>query len=287
MWWQVVAGLSALIALCFLGISGLTIRGLVQANREPSHLLSVGTATISALLAVHYGKNALYLVLSADAAGADQRNTVRAVFGGFDSVLVELLVAVAAVGYLMTGRRYGWNASMMFGDRTRAAAEQQFPAMAATDQVTGVPNRAAYQGYADSLTDDEDPVIVLLIDFGGLKAFNDEYGRDAGDRLLRDMAQRLAGGLRGRERLFRLGGGEFALIGVGHNSERAADLFTRTEALIARPIAGRGGDTVVAAKVGVATGIASAGIDDLLHKAGAAMYRTRGLPQKPPPAPPA
>lgn len=280
MWWQVGAGASVMIALCFLVISGLIVRGVLRTRKQSSNWLGAATATIFAVCGVHFGFTAVQLLWPME---TDRNEAAREAFGGVDRAVLLTAVALIAVAFLvglMLSRSFAalWNSAGQPHPPSADPADGE----ALVDRLTGVPNRVAYTRYANSLADDERWMIVLFIDVGGLKAFNDEHGRDSGDRLLRDMAQRLAGSLGSSERLFHLGGDEFAMVGLGHDTAQAASLYTRTEALLARPIGTSDGETVVVSSLGVATGHANVGVDGLLRRADASVYRAKSLRRQPP-----
>lgn len=56
------------------------------------------------------------------------------------------------------------------------------------------------------------PMSVIFVDVDFFKSVNDEFGHEAGDRTLRDVAERLAGMLRRSDVLVRWGGEEFVLV---------------------------------------------------------------------------
>jgi diguanylate cyclase (GGDEF)-like protein len=283
MWWQVGAGASVMTALVFFVISGLIVRGIRRTRGQSSKWLGLASAAVFAVCGARFGFTALQLLWPA---ATGRNDAAREMFDGADSALIQSAVAVVGVAYL-AGLMLNHNFSSLWNGADRPDRSVAGPAdgESLVDPLTGVPNRAAYARYATSLADDERWMIVLFIDLGGLKAFNDEHGRDAGDRLLRDMAQRLAGSLGTAEKLFHLGGDEFAIVGLGHDTAQAASLYTRTEALLARPIGTGVGEAVVPSSLGVATGHANVGVDGLLRRADASVYRAKSLRRQPPGVP--
>ena len=201
---------------------------------------------------------------------------VRAVFGEWHTVAVDLVGAAVALTYLGLRRNYKalLNTPQMFDDRVRLAAEQALRERAFTDVLTGIPNRAAYQALVDGLRDDECPALVLFLDLDGFKGINDHFGHDVGDRVLRDVAQAIAGALRDDEHVFRLGGDELIVLALSHDRVAAEDFTSRVAAAVARPVATRDGAITISASCGLAEG-AAGDIDALLRAADQAMYRIK------------
>lgn len=271
--WQVVVALNLVIAACYVAIAGLIAQGLVRTRQVLTNPLALATAAIFISCAIHHSEHSLHLLFgdgNADLRGA------REVFGGWHGVLVDALGATVAITYLGLRRSYKalLNTPAMFDDAVRVAAEQRLRALAFTDDLTGIPNRAAYQQYADSLAADDRPVTTCFIDLDGFKAVNDTYGHDAGDRLLQDVAQRIAAGC-AQERAFRIGGDEFAVIALDLDAGGTRDLVLRLNDLIGQPLAVRGCDIVIGASIGVARGAAYTGLDRLLREADVDMYRIK------------
>ena len=88
--------------------------------------------------------------------------------------------------------------------------------LARTDSLTGVANRRAWdeelpRELARS-SRSRQPVCVALLDLDHFKAYNDEHGHQAGDRLLKAAAAAWEGRLRKTDLLARYGGEEFAIL---------------------------------------------------------------------------
>jgi diguanylate cyclase (GGDEF)-like protein len=81
-------------------------------------------------------------------------------------------------------------------------------AIAYGDELTGLPSRRAL---TEALAGLEGVYTIAMVDIDHFKIFNDTYGHDAGDQLLRMVGARLAE-VAGGGRPFRYGGEEFAVI---------------------------------------------------------------------------
>ena len=94
------------------------------------------------------------------------------------------------------------------------------------DMLTGLPNRRASAGAlaaaAESARDSDRPLSVALIDVDHFKRINDTYGHDAGDEILRMVADRLRLGGRPVDLIGRWGGEEFIAVLPGAGPDRAA-----------------------------------------------------------------
>src|SRR5690606_25771540 len=78
------------------------------------------------------------------------------------------------------------------------------------------PNRRALETeLADALRHHEargEPAALAVLDLDHFKRINDRHGHEAGDQVLVELAERIQGVLRKRDRLFRLGGEEFVVL---------------------------------------------------------------------------
>ncbi|MFI7589404.1 putative bifunctional diguanylate cyclase/phosphodiesterase [Spongisporangium articulatum] len=90
-------------------------------------------------------------------------------------------------------------------DRLRHLAEHDF--------LTGLPNRRMFgRLLRDSLQNPHVTTTLLLVDLDSFKMINDSHGHDSGDRLLSEVAPRLAALIGPRDILARVGGDEFAVL---------------------------------------------------------------------------
>ena len=164
------------------------------------------------------------------------------------------------------------------------AANAKLAAAAATDQLTGLPNRRALLQALERLLAQgrrrQMGVQIALIDLDDFKAINDTHGHDVGDQFLIAIAQRLQGGLRAEDLAARLGGDEFVVASLSeHTGDAGHGAFGSR---IAQATQGRFDLAGVSldyggASVGVVT-IAPDGqhdVEAVLRMADQAMYRAK------------
>ena len=83
---------------------------------------------------------------------------------------------------------------------------------AATDKLTGLPNRRLLESQLASLIERSTPFVLVLADLDNFKRLNDSFGHEIGDRALQLFAQVLRDKVRGNDVIARLGGEEFVLV---------------------------------------------------------------------------
>jgi diguanylate cyclase (GGDEF)-like protein len=87
------------------------------------------------------------------------------------------------------------------------------------DELTGLASRRAY---SEALLRLEEPYAVAVVDIDHFKAFNDNYGHDTGDQVLRLVATKLEQ-VSGGGQAFRVGGEEFSILFRGKRAKEAAE----------------------------------------------------------------
>ena len=103
-----------------------------------------------------------------------------------------------------------------------AGIESSFT-LAYTDELTGLPGRRRLD---EELLNLGRRFALAMIDVDHFKRFNDRYGHDAGDQVLRMIAKKL-GGLAGGGRAFRYGGEEFTAVFPGKDVDEALPYLER------------------------------------------------------------
>jgi diguanylate cyclase (GGDEF)-like protein len=99
----------------------------------------------------------------------------------------------------------------------RARDQQgQLRTAAFTDVLTGAYNRRYFERFlATAITQARDArrdLSVFVFDIDDFKSYNDKYGHDAGDEILREAVRLMRSVIRPTDRVCRIGGDEFAVI---------------------------------------------------------------------------
>jgi len=164
----------------------------------------------------------------------------------------------------------------------RKASEQRIVELAYNDTLTGLPNRWMFQdrlGKALAAAGrDGHRVGVMFLDLDHFKDINDTLGHEFGDKLLRAVAQRLAGSTREADTLARLGGDEFVVI-LTHldELEGVATVAERIQASFRLPFELEGREIYSGASIGIAVYPEDGkDVDSLLQSADVAMYHAKG-----------
>jgi diguanylate cyclase (GGDEF)-like protein len=159
---------------------------------------------------------------------ADQIATrVQAAYGLKHTLAAPLVTGSGVVGAIVMSRRTAgrWPdaAQRILGGaamEASAALERVYShraaeARAATDALTGLPNRRYFEEFCGLLARRrraDDAIGVLMIDIDRFKSLNDSYGHALGDRVLRIVAEAIAGAVRDDDVPARYGGEEFAVL---------------------------------------------------------------------------
>ena len=264
MGWQLTVVFNLIIAMSYLVIATIILRGLVSTHQLGSNPLALATAAIFMSCAAHHAHHAAHVLVPLDETPA-QLAALRSTFGEWHSWALDAVGAVIALTYLALRRFYGalLNTPAMFEDAVRVAAEDRLREMAFTDPLTGCGNRAALELLARH--DARIELTVLYLDLDDFKGVNDRYGHEVGDRLLASVGRELREGLP-EASVFRLGGDEFVVVLEGPSPGVAA----RCRELVRRPVDLREGVLYASASVGQAAGTSH--VEQLLREADMQMY---------------
>ena len=161
----------------------------------------------------------------------------------------------------------------------KLAAHQRIEELGRSDVLTGAPNRRALadrivQQMSAVNTGEPAPVFALLhLDLDRFKQINDTLGHSYGDRVLREIVERLRGAVGEHDVLARLGGDEFALLIDDAQMFEAETTARRVQQLLAQPFSFDTLSFTVTASCGIALYPGDGGTpDELMASAERAMH---------------
>jgi diguanylate cyclase (GGDEF)-like protein/PAS domain S-box-containing protein len=164
----------------------------------------------------------------------------------------------------------------------RRKLEAELRELAATDMLTGIPNRRAFiarleEEHARIRRFPEQQAAVLMLDLDHFKKVNDTHGHPAGDAVLRHVAELISSRIRAVDACGRLGGEEFSILLTGAALPAAAEFADRLrQAIAASPTFHEGLKLTVTVSIGIAALSAEdAGADAALQRADRALYRAK------------
>lgn len=139
----------------------------------------------------------------------------------------------------------------------RKAEEDRYRALALTDPLTGLANRALFrERFGQALRRAHrsgGKLALLMVDLDGFKAINDGFGHPAGDVVLQEFARRVRAVTRETDVFARLGGDEFALVQTDlHQPHAAGVLAERLLKVLEEPVQLEREQVVLRASIGVA-----------------------------------
>jgi len=201
--------------------------------------------------------------------------------GNDDQMLALSAVKTGAQDYLVKGKldRELLVRAMHYSIE-RKRYQEQLEHQANYDALTGLPNRNLLHDrlkQAVFAQRQHRSIAVVFIDLDHFKFINDSLGHSAGDRLLRQMADRLREAVRDGDTVSRLGGDEFILV---LNDQPTEDIvfrgMQRIIAKVSEPVVLEGQELTVTCSAGISLYPQDGpDVDTLLKNADAAMYRAK------------
>jgi len=196
----------------------------------------------------------------------------------------EAVLDTALLAVLSAPAIYIWVIKPFVDAQDEALA--QISHLALTDPVTQLANRRLISTHLEKLITGsvrhKDYGAVLLIDLDGFKLVNDNYGHEAGDALLVEIAKRLQSIVRSEDIVGRLGGDEFIVLlhRLGGDERLAHDGALRVADTLIKKISETFDFSGKTLQVGASIGIRLLGFEEqdtetAIRQADRAMYRAK------------
>jgi len=204
-------------------------------------------------------------VLLGDADPAQALFTLRGV-GALAAQLAPVLLVAYVTTMFSADIRYGLNKAKLLSE---------------TDELTGLYNTRGFAIVADRLFGQaaryKRAISVLMVDSDNLKEVNDNHGHEAGNRLLRQLAERIQAELRYTDVPARYGGDEFVVLLPETPSQGAADVAERIrESMAGKPLVYDGKAVKSTVSIGVASFPGDGHtMDALVARADRALYKAK------------
>ena len=116
-----------------------------------------------------------------------------------------------------------------------AKSEQRYKDLATKDYLTGILNRFAFQEELKKIISSSKRInakfALLFLDLDHFKEVNDTYGHDFGDKLLKEVTNRVLPNIRREDVFARIGGDEFVLILTNIHNDTLEKLVEKALAL--------------------------------------------------------
>jgi len=202
------------------------------------------------------------------------------------TVYQEAVVDIILLAIMTTPLIYVWVVRPFVMARDEAL--RHISHLAHTDPLTKLPNRrlltSYFQKYMASAVRHNTCGAVLLLDLDRFKPLNDQYGHEAGDHVLIEVASRIQSAIRSEDVVARLGGDEFVIllypmdVTKSKMGEIASQVANKLVEQINQPIKFNGSDLTVGASIGVR--LFSSDVldtDTVIREADIAMYHAKQL----------
>lgn len=145
-----------------------------------------------------------------------------------------------------------------------------------TDPLTQLPNRNKVELRYAEMLDRKHSVSLLLVDIDHFKAVNDTHGHNAGDNVLRQVANMLQSELRDEDIIGRWGGEEFVILLADTSPEQAFEVAQKLRERLASMTASTGSLSLkVTASFGVSHTEVERPLVDILARADDALYQAK------------
>ena len=156
--------------------------------------------------------------------------------------------------------------------RSQSAATLQH--RATHDPLTGLANRGLLVENLTEMLRNRRDVAVIFCDIDGFKGINDSQGHEAGDLVLKFVAEQLASAVRPADLIARFGGDEFCVL-VRGEPQVARDIAAKVERALDATVVVNDNPLRIGGSVGLAAAKVTDSADSILKNADLAMYREK------------
>lgn len=185
-------------------------------------------------------------------------------------IAIDLCISTVSIGLLALPLAYYGAHSNLALYEAKCEAERS----SLTDPLTGLMNRRAFMQMSEAAGGARQALVVFDLDL--FKRINDDHGHQAGDLVIRRVAEELQSVLGAVGKVARIGGEEFALLAPPGAYDdliaRLIDLRARIEAM---SIAIDGGTIRTTISAGVALGAPGESFASLYRRADQALYEAK------------
>lgn len=220
-------------------------------------------------------EHAAAIVPASDAPPSPDDGALRIGVGELDGVSSTLVVHPGGAPFDKAARRFVHTvASVLHGGLRWRALHGAAVHRSLHDPLTGLPNRRLLLDRLEHLllSRDGTGVAVLFIDLDRFKHVNDTLGHDAGDALLREVADRLCTAVRAGDVVGRQAGDEFVVLCPATDEVEARHVAARIDAALRPPWRMAHGQVDVGASIGIAFTPPGGDAEAVLRAADRAMY---------------
>jgi diguanylate cyclase (GGDEF)-like protein len=198
-----------------------------------------------------------------------------------DEDSIERAFAVGATDYISKPINFSVLRRRIAHLMQASHAERSMKRLAYSDTLTGLPNRVLFTKHLSQLLqvkrENGQPLSVMFLDVDRFKLINDTMGHNAGDTLLKIVAERLQHCVRDNDLVARLGGDEFTIVidNVG-SRDVLATIARKIRQTFNRPIAFLDQEIFVSLSIGISQFPADANdLTTLMKHADTAMFHAK------------
>ena len=190
-----------------------------------------------------------------------------------DTLSVALLLNIALILLI-------WRGSQVLSQQAKVAddAQREIGMVAVKDYATGLRNRPGIVEIIEQKLDAGEQISLINMDLDNFKKINDLYGHQAGDEMLKEVAERLVDVTPEQSACARLGGDEFAvlLFGGAASAENTLAIAEEIQNAFGEPASVGGSITKISASMGIYANVKpGSSIEDVFRRSDIAMYEAK------------